>query len=79
MSEHSDAVRAVYAQVAAPRWAAPNLDALADVLRDLSWLPPGPVEVRLTPDTPQPVRTVLARAVAETADSSRPIRLLKAR
>ena len=79
VSAHSDAVRAVYAQVGAPQWAAPNLDALADVLRDLSWLPSGPVTVQVAGDTPQPVQTVLARAVAETADTSRPIRLLAPR
>ena len=40
-STKADAIRAIYRAVDAPDWAAPNLDALADVLRDLSWLPPG--------------------------------------
>ncbi|WP_375501650.1 hypothetical protein [uncultured Jatrophihabitans sp.] len=42
-----DAVGDIYLQVQAPAWAAPNLDGLADVLRDLSWLPPGPVPVHV--------------------------------
>jgi hypothetical protein len=68
-----DAIRAVYAQVRAPAWAAANLDALADVLRDLSWLPEGPVVVDLPAD--ERVAAVLRRAVAETAAGPRPLRL----
>ncbi len=47
MTAKRDAIRSIYDQVDAPDWAATNLDALADVLRDLSWLPPGPVAVEL--------------------------------
>ena len=47
MSDYGDTIAAIYAQVRAPLWAARNLDGLADVLRDLSWLPEGPVELRL--------------------------------
>jgi hypothetical protein len=34
------AIAEFYRAVEAPAWAAPNLDGLADVLGDLSWLPP---------------------------------------
>jgi hypothetical protein len=66
-----DAVRDVYAQVAAPEWAAPNLDGLLDVLRDLSWLPEGRVAVTAPPD--EAVRAVLRQAADETADGPRPV------
>jgi hypothetical protein len=78
----AEAIRDVYAQVGAPRWAAANLDALADVLRDLSWLPEGPVEVRVPPadalDETGRLRLlpVLLQAVDETADGPRPVRLI---
>lgn len=67
------AIRGVYAQVHAPQWAAPNLDALADVLRDLSWLPEGPVPIRLPAH--ERVARVVRRAAAESAGTDRPIRL----
>jgi hypothetical protein len=73
------AIRAIYAAVRAPDWAAPNLDALADVLRDLSWRPDGPVRVRWrpSPDLTRADRgaiaTVLRAAVAETAGTARPV------
>jgi hypothetical protein len=73
MSAADAAIRAVYVQVRAPQWAAANLDALADVLRDLSWLPAGPVDVA-EPAEPR-VAAVVRRAVAETADGPRPVRL----
>jgi hypothetical protein len=82
VSAVADAIRDVYAQVGAPRWAAANLDALADVLRDLSWLPEGPVGIRIPPagalDEAGGLRllTVLLQAVDETADGSRPVRLI---
>jgi len=66
------AIRAVYAQVAAPDWAAPNLDGLTDVLRDLSWLPPGPVLVEL-PDLgalADEDRRALWRVLAQAAEQS---------
>jgi hypothetical protein len=77
-----EAIRAVYAQVDAPDWARPNLDALADVLRDLSWLPEGEVPLQL-PDTggmseeaAGRLIVVLLRAEAETAGRARPVRLV---
>lgn len=69
-----DAIEDVYAQVHAPAWAAPNLDGLLDVLRDLSWLPEGPVELRVrAPD--ERLLAVLRTAESETADGPRPVRL----
>ncbi len=66
------AIRDLYTQVHAPDWAAPNLDALADVLRDLSWLPLGPVELnrphRLTAGDARRLADVLDQAMAETAE-----------
>jgi hypothetical protein len=77
-----EAIEAVYAQVSAPVWARPNLDGLADVLRDLSWLPEGEVGVRL-PDTEGMsdeaagrLIVVLLRAENETAERARPVRLV---
>jgi hypothetical protein len=75
------AIRSIYAMVRAPAWAAPNLDGLADVLRDLSWLPDGPVTLRWQPPTELPaadrdeIAEVLRRAVAETAGTARPVRV----
>lgn len=73
MNGRRDAIRDVYAQVRAPAWAASNLDGLADVLRDLSWLPEGPVTVRVPDD--ERVAGVLRRTAAETATGPRPLRL----
>ena len=73
------AVADVYRQVQAPGWASPNLDGLADVLRDLAWLPTGPVTVRVpatTADDLARLLPVLARAEAETAGTERPVRVL---
>lgn len=76
-----DAIRAIYAAVQAPRWAAPNLDGLADVLRDLSWLPEGPVVLDWSAPTAvsradaQALRAVLDHAVSESGTSARPVRL----
>ncbi len=73
------AIGDIYAQVRAPEWAAPNLDGLADVLRDVSWLPRGPVEVHppggLAEHDENRLAQVLARAVVETAGGPRPIRV----
>ncbi len=73
------AIRSVYDAVRAPDWAATNLDGLADVLRDLSWLPEGPVELRW-PAMPRlaavdaaAIVQVLRAAQAETAHSARPV------
>jgi hypothetical protein len=74
----ADAISAIYRQVGAPSWAAANLDGLADVLRDLSWLPPGPVELHPPlvegPDDERLAR-VLAAVSAETAGGMRPVRV----
>jgi Barstar (barnase inhibitor) len=76
-----DTIQAIYDAVRAPNWAAPNLDALADILRDLSWLPPGPVnlEWQVAPDLPAPdvdaIHDVLIAAVAESARSAHPLTL----
>lgn len=81
MSAKQDAIRAIYAQVRAPQWASPNLDGLADVLRDLSWLPARPALITL-PDLgglPADDRTallhVLAEAVNQSAGSPRPVHI----
>lgn len=81
MSALRKAIAAVHAQLGAPSWAAPNLDGLADVLRDLSWLPDGPVLIDL-PDLSsledsarQRLLRVIARAVDESIASDRPVRV----
>ena len=76
-STKRDAIRAIYAAVDAPEWAAPNVDGLIDVLRDLSWLPPGPVVLQLSPvgDVPEDVLETLAIAEEETGDTDRPVRV----
>lgn len=65
----ADAIAAIYVQLDAPSWAATNLDALADVLRDLSWLPEGPVVVTV-PATSEPTSSLLRRVVEQIADES---------
>jgi hypothetical protein len=81
MNAKADAVRSIYSQVDAPAWAAPNLDGLADVLRDLSWLPERPVRITLPelsglPDDERAALLhVLAEAVTESIDSPRPVRI----
>ena len=78
-SAKRDAIREIYSVVHAPAWASPNLDGLADVLRDLSWLPIGPVTLRWRPPPRLPatdrdqIADVLRRAVAETAGTARPV------
>lgn len=90
MSPATPALRAaiahVYRQISAPAWAAPNLDALADVLRDLSWLPDGQVvvrEPRLPPSAGLQdrarLRAVLDRAVQDSRNGTHPIRLERRR
>jgi len=75
-----DAIRAVYVQVGAPEWAAANLDALTDVLRDLSWLPEGPLTLpvpdlrELDDDTRAHFLDVLWRISLDTAAGPRPVR-----
>jgi Barstar (barnase inhibitor) len=74
-----DAIGAVYAAVQAPQWAAPNLDGLIDVLRDLSWLPPGPVvlhwpdQSQLPADDERAIRAALHTVAEETAETDRPV------
>jgi hypothetical protein len=74
-----DAIGAIYAAVQAPQWAAPNLDGLIDVLRDLSWLPPGPVVLHWPDSGPLPaddegaIRAALDIVARETADTDRPV------
>lgn len=73
------AIESIYAQVEAPDWAAPNLDALADVLRDLSWLPEGTVALRVPDVTGEDyvrLAAVLLQVVDETADGPRPVLLV---
>jgi hypothetical protein len=78
-----DAIRAIYAEVSAPAWAAPNLDGLADVLRDLSWLPEGAVFITrpalddVAADDAERLMSVLLQAVAETTDGPRPVRVVE--
>lgn len=71
-----DTIRAIYRAVDAPSWAAANLDALIDVLRDLSWLPPGPVVLAWPePTGPDAARLVEAvrHAASESAGTQRPL------
>jgi Barstar (barnase inhibitor) len=84
MSAKESAIAAIYAQVAAPNWAARNLDALADVLRDLSWLPEGPVALALPDldglpvDERHALLSVLAHAVTDSIGAARPVRIREA-
>jgi hypothetical protein len=76
VSDLTTAIETIYAEVAAPEWAAPNLDGLADILRDLSWRPPGPVAISVPPLNRRDRRrlaAVLAWVVEETATSARPV------
>ena len=74
-------IEAIYAAVDAPKWAAPNLDALADVLRDLSWRASGPLQLdwQLDPALPdadlRAIHDVLAAAVGESVGGSHPLSL----
>lgn len=73
------AIADVYGQLRAPDWAAPNLDGLADVLRDLGWLPPGPVTVRVPAAAGADLArlvTVLVDAERDSAGGERPVRVL---
>jgi Barstar (barnase inhibitor) len=75
------AIQAIYQAVDAPAWAAPNLDGLADVLRDLSWLPAGPVTLVWRPSRHLPtasrlsIEDVLRASVAESATSDHPLQI----
>lgn len=82
MTGYADAIARLYAQVAAPVWAARNLDALADVLRDLSWLPDGTVELvlpdlsELTADESVRLTAALRAVASETAGGRHPLRIV---
>jgi hypothetical protein len=72
----ADVIAAIYQALDAPAWAAPNLDGLADILRDLSWLPAGPVVLAL----PEPhgeaagaIVEVVGRVAAESTASDHPL------
>jgi hypothetical protein len=66
-----ETIQQFYAALDAPAWAASNLDALADVLRDLSWLPPGRIELEwhVSPELPEAdldaIHDVLLAATAQ--------------
>jgi hypothetical protein len=66
-----DAIGAIYAAVQAPQWAAPNLDGLIDVLRDLSWLPPGPVVLHRPEPGRLPWRKRLPRPTGRSPSNTR--------
>ncbi len=74
-------IEAIYAALDAPTWAAPNLDALADILRDLSWLDAGPIELdwHVAPELPdgdlRQLHDVLAAAVGESVGGRTPLSL----
>jgi hypothetical protein len=74
-------IAAIYAAVGAPKSAAPNLDGLADILRDLSWREPEPLtlEWQVSPALPggdlSAIHDVLAAAVVESALGRNPLRL----
>ena len=84
MTGRREIIAELYRQVGAPDWAAPNLDGLADVLRDLSWLPDGPVTIELPDllDVPPSEREMMLRvltgAVAESIGSTHPLRVIGA-
>lgn len=68
-----------------PAWFGRNLDALADSMRDLSWLPEAPSEViwdgawrlrRADPATYDAVLDILREAAEASADGPRPLRAL---
>lgn len=76
---------AVAAALSFPGWFGRNLDALADSIGDLSWLPRGPlVLVWERPETLRvadsstyaAVREILAQAVEESRDGPRPLTVL---
>lgn len=67
-----------------PDWVGPNWDALADALRDLSWLPAGPHVVVWTgasatdPQAYETALEVLQNATATSAGTDRPLTVLLA-
>jgi hypothetical protein len=80
MTTLRNAIRAIYDQVAAPEWAALNLDALADILRDLSWLPEGTVALQIPAVFGSDYDRLLAAlllVVDDTVDSPHPVLLIQ--
>ncbi|AEA26678.1 barstar family protein [Pseudonocardia benzenivorans] len=84
-ADRSGFYAAVAAQLDVPDWFGHNLDALRDVLTDLSWLPPG--EVVLVWDDPATLAAtdadgherlldVLADAAVATSHGERPLRIV---
>jgi hypothetical protein len=80
-SDKQATIAAIYRAIDAPAWAAPNLDALADVLRDLSWREPGAVllDWQVSPALPAAdlaaIHDVLVASVTESARSAHPLTL----
>ena len=74
-----EAIAEFYRAVDAPVWASPNLDGLADVLGDLSWLAAGPVTMawinrEAVPTEPRrQITRLLEDVAAESAGSAHPI------
>lgn len=73
------AIAALLEAVDAPSWAAHNLDALADVLGDLSWLDSGPVVLawpgarELGGEIAAQLLEIVGDAARESAGSLRPL------
>ncbi|GAY08547.1 hypothetical protein TOK_2304 [Pseudonocardia sp. N23] len=83
--DRRDFYAAVAAQLDVPDWFGHNLDALRDVLGDLSWLPPGevvlvwadPATLAVTdPDGHDRLLDVLADAAAASRQGERPLRVV---
>jgi hypothetical protein len=73
------AIAEFYRAVEAPAWAAPNLDGLADVLGDLSWLAAGSVTLAwvdraaVPEDARRRITRLLEDVAAESAGSAHPL------
>ena len=73
-------------QLGFPGYYGQNLDALADCLGDLSWLPPGPVELvwadadlrRADPGAHRSVLDILGTAAQASRSGPRPLRVVLA-
>ena len=80
MDAQQTAIWEIYQQVDAPDWVSVNLDGLVDVMRDLAWLPEGPLTLRI-PDLSgldasarSHFLNVLWMINIETNDGPRPVR-----
>jgi hypothetical protein len=73
------AIAEFYRAVEAPAWASPNLDGLADVLGDLSWLPAGGVTLAWVDRAAVPkearrqITRILEDAAADSATGAHPL------